>query len=240
MVLATAQASASSEVATGESPSGGQYAPEAPASVPTGHMQCMLTSLTNKWAPQDAQTASDAFALAIKKMNLDPNKFNRTSMFHFLNMITNETGGGKKLTQDPRPADPDKVGYGYAQITHLKTLSKVGDCMNEVDPGSGKGVNEDPDGTIGQGAMKANPKEGSYKSMLASLCYWRDNLVNNEGNQKYITDASPSAVESVLRICGGGSPSGAIYGNDVQQLQSLNIHQRTFSEVSSADRTCSQ
>lgn len=154
---------------------------------------CLLKSIDVK--PQDAETAADAFVRALDALGLDELYFNTVSLLHFLAQTATESAGFHKLVQDHDPSlKPDKIGYGYIQVTGSSNRKEAAECMKEADPGSEKGVTENPLVTIGR---------VPYLAALASFCWWKNNIIENPHND-LAKSPDPVASEKLTHLINAG------------------------------------
>jgi predicted chitinase len=174
----------------------------------------------------NADRASAAIANSLKELKLDPKRFTKLSLFHFLAQITSESIYGSKLIQVNAPSEAAR-GYGYCQVTGRANITKAAACMNKASPGSGIGVVSNPAGTIGRDPGKA---------ALASLCWWKINIVENDQNDRYCKCSGPECVRSLTQIGNSGHVGGPIY----HESASLPRRQRNFKALMNLDRagTC--
>ena len=171
---------------------------------------------------QTASKTSDVLARALPKIQLDGRKFNRISFLHFLAQIKSESGAGQNETQiGDQP--PNKKGYGLNQVTGFDNLEDCAKCMNQVQPGLGDGVVQSPETTVG---AHGDP----YKSAMISLCWWRNNIVNNSRNDSICLQPTGVAVIDITQISNSGHIGGKVTGGEA----SLDKREDSFQKLLAA------
>ena len=165
-------------------------------------LQCIFDryGIEKRHATEAAAAMSKAFA----KAGLTRAQMSDTALMHFLSFSIGETGAGKYMTEIS-PQSRAKTGFGYLQITGQSNLTRTAACMNQIDPGSGKGVATNPHATIGARA------KDKYKAALASVCFWRTNISMNGPHRNASNGSDQFSSEKMLRILGGGSLRGQIF-----------------------------
>lgn len=158
-------------------------------------MTCLMQK--NETNPAQAQKTAEALAQALQILNLDNAKLTRICMMHFLAQIKAESGNGASQVE----GGGSGPGVGLIQVTGSANLRMVAKCMNEANPGMGNGVVENPKGTIGSDPLK---------SATASLCWWRENMLNNPSHLDKCLSGSPDAADAITHIVNGGSENAKL------------------------------
>lgn len=146
-----------------------------------------------------------AIAEAISKIGFQRSEFNNSSLIHFLTQGIAESGGGRHLTQlGDFPIE--KRGFGWIQVTGPYNLGVAQACMNKCPPpGLGKGVTTNPEMCIGN---SGDP----MKSVLASLCWWDNSIVNVEKHRVISIKPSIESAVSIHQIVNAGGVGKPVTG----------------------------
>lgn len=192
----------------------------------TGEVKCLLEKIgvDSHMAESTATNVTEA----LKLMKFDSAEFTRTSLLHFLAQIHAESTSGKNMTEKA-PKSASRTGFGYIQVTGKRNLRSAEQCMNEVSPGSGTGVSTSPNDTIG---ANGDP----LKAALASLCWWRTNIVDNDRHVQISKDSSRSSDKMITEIVNAGHIGGRV----TRGAQNISERQDTFSELQAGETQCRQ
>lgn len=178
-------------------------------------------------AKGDVNATGRAVYDAVRAMKFPSGRFNRTSLIHYLAQITAESGGCAQRTQLGSNIPAHKMGYGCIQVTGPSNLARASKCMNEVDSPAGNNVARDPQNTIGMGGSL-------YKANLASLCWWRENMVKNASRAEITKASSDKAAYDVHQIVNTGEVGGAVTGG----RDGLAQRAATFRKMYRAEQSC--
>jgi hypothetical protein len=190
-------------------------------------VKCMLNKIGIK-DPTAQKTAED-LTEAAKVMKLPPQKFNRTSFMHLLAQIKAESDGGSVMTEKA-PKSADKTGYGYIQVTGAANLRDAEKCINEVAPGKGNGIASNPEGTLGKSAPD------KFLAALASFCWWKKNMVDNDKHNQLTLTATAEADHHVSEVVNTGHIGGQMTGG----FQNAVNRGNTFTQLQDGERSCRQ
>ena len=176
---------------------------------------------------EQAKESGKAIAEALSKISFQRIEFNEVALIHFLTQGIAESAGGKHLTQiGNQPFD--KKGFGFIQVTGPYNLMVAAKCMNKLQPpGLGNGVQTQPEMCIGN---SGDP----MKSMLASLCWWRNSIVEVNKHRKISLDLSEESAESIHEVVNAGCIDKPVTGGEAQ----IKARKEIFNNVKSGAREC--
>ena len=186
-------------------------------------IMCLLRAI--KVTEKDARAAAEAFARALNSLKLSSRHFNRTSLMHLLAQSYKESAQFSTLIQKGKvPAS--KRGYGYIQVTGSENRKEAAQCMAEADPGSEKNVYEFPAITIGRMA---------YQAALASLCWWKRNIIENPHFPLALTPDT-NAAQKLTHLVNAGEINKRITGGEANARERAQI----FKKLMLAEPKCRQ
>jgi predicted chitinase len=186
-------------------------------------LTCALEKV--KVDPAVAQRTAEGCTQALRDINFPADKFNLPSLLNFLAQSSAESNYGANLTQDGLQAY-DKKGYGVIQVTGIDNLRACKKCMNEITSNLGEGVDNNPETIIGDSS------KDSYKSCLCSLCWWKENMINNEEHNRVTLDLNHT--KEVTQCVNGGGIGHKITDGDANVAK----RQKALTEIQQGLRQC--
>ncbi|MGE3684665.1 MAG: hypothetical protein AB7G93_23355 [Bdellovibrionales bacterium] len=201
--------------------------------MPADEIQCILQDVGVK--QEVAHRTAESLTQALRMMNFPPEKFTRTSLLHFLTQIKAESDACGNLTQDGAKSK-EKTGYGCIQVTGSYNLKAAEKCINERHPGLGKGVSSDPEHTIGEGT------ENYVLPVMASLCWWEANMIENDDHNDITRAVGSSAVQNITHIVMTGrlDPKRLSKKNRKAVAASVEKREKISEEIKEGERKCRQ
>lgn len=166
-------------------------------------LECLLKAADVK--EEVARDTAKGLKEALKTIKFSRDKFSDVALKHFVAQITSESGGGAILTEKA-PKSADKTGYGLIQVTGSANLEDAKRCINELDPPKGNTVTSNPEQALGNGA------KDKYLPALASLCWWKKNIVENNQHLSYSQKDGDTDAVAISQIVNTGHVGGEMTG----------------------------